>query len=74
MGEHEREQWVRGYGTMLDVERGSEGAPGGDGEIGGSGGGAANGAASLTSDRGVPASVPTVLVEVFGEIGRMLHE
>jgi len=73
MGEHEREQWVRGYGTMLDVERGSEGAPGVTGRSG-IGGGAANGAASLTSDRGVPASVPTVLVEVFGEFDRMLHE
>jgi len=62
--------WLR-----YDVGRGARfgGRTGGDGEIGDRGG-AANGAASLTSDRGVPASVPTVLVEVFGEFDRMLHE
>jgi hypothetical protein len=71
MGEHEREQWVSGYGTMLDVERGSEGAPGGGGGIGG-GGGDWSGEPHLRPGCGEAASVPTVLWRCLASFSEFL--
>ena len=50
MSEHEREQWARGHGTMLDLERreGGRTSVGQQGRIGGG----AHGSARRTCDRG----------------------